>query len=191
MDNIINIINLTKQFDGNNILNNISFNAKQGEIIGLLGLNGAGKTTFLKLLSGLIEPTEGEILILGKKPWDEPDKILKNIGIMIETPMFYEHLTAFENIEIKATEEQNKGLTSDKSPILRKLDIKQRKILELFTEYQEITSIQAGQYLGISAQSARLLLNKWVETGFLRLANIAKKNRTYALATEYESLLAD
>lgn len=100
-------------------------------------------------------------------------------------------LSAFENIEIKATEEQNKGLTSDKSPILRKLDIKQRKILELFTEYQEITSIQAGQYLGISAQSARLLLNKWVETGFLRLANIAKKNRTYALATEYESLLAD
>ena len=100
-------------------------------------------------------------------------------------------LSAFENIEIKATEEQNKGLTSDKSPILRKLDIKQRKILELFTEYQEITSIQAGQYLDISAQSARLLLNKWVETGFLRLANIAKKNRTYALATEYESLLAD
>lgn len=100
-------------------------------------------------------------------------------------------LSAFENVETKATEEQNKGLITDKSPILRKLDIKQRKILELFTEYQEITSIQAGQYLGISAQSARLLLNKWVEAGFLRLANQAKKNRTYALTTEYESLLAD
>ncbi len=116
MDNIINIINLTKQFDGNNILNNISFNAKQGEIIGLLGLNGAGKTTFLKLLSGLIEPTEGEILILGKKPWDEPDKILKNIGIMIETPVFYEHLTAFENIEIHL---EYMGVKADIDKILK------------------------------------------------------------------------
>lgn len=100
-------------------------------------------------------------------------------------------LSAFENVETKAIQEQSKGLTTDKSPILRKLDIKQRRILELFVEYQAITSIQAGQYLGISSQSARLLLNKWVETGFLRLANPAKKNRTYTLAHEYESLLAD
>ena len=96
-----------------------------------------------------------------------------------------------EQTDSKLEQEQNKGLTTDKSPILRKLDIKQRKILELFTEYQEITSIQVGQYLGISAQSARLLLNKWVEIGFLRLANQAKKNRTYALTAEFESLLSD
>ncbi len=100
MNNIINITNLTKQFDGNNILNNISFNVKEGEIIGLLGENGVGKTTFLKLLSGLIEPDNGEILVLGKSPWYERDKILKNIGIMIETPIFYEHLTSLENIQI-------------------------------------------------------------------------------------------
>lgn len=99
--------------------------------------------------------------------------------------------SAFETVEIKANEEQDKGLTADKSPALRKLDIKQRKILELFTEYQEITSIQAGQYLGISAQSARLLLNKWIDTGFLKLVNTAKKNRTYGLAKEFEDLLAD
>lgn len=99
--------------------------------------------------------------------------------------------SAFENIEIKANKEQSKGLSSDKSPILRKLDIKQRKVLELFTEYQEITSIQAGQYLSISAQSARLLLNKWVDVGFLKLVNTAKKNRTYGLTKEFENLLAD
>lgn len=97
--------------------------------------------------------------------------------------------SAFENIEIKANEEQSKGLTADKAPILRKLDIKQRKIWELFTEYQEITSIQAGQYLGISAQSARLLLNKWVDVGFLKLVNTAKKKRTYGLAEKFESIL--
>ncbi len=98
--------------------------------------------------------------------------------------------TAFTNIENKASQEQNKGLTADKSPILRKLDIKQRKILELFVEYQEITSLQAGQYLGISAQSARLLLNKWGDEGFLRLANTAKKNRTYILSEQFEELLS-
>lgn len=100
MNNIISITNLTKQFDGNNILSNISFNIKEGEIIGLLGANGVGKTTFLKLLSGLLEPDDGEILILEKNPWYEREKILKNIGIMIETPIFYKHLTALENIQI-------------------------------------------------------------------------------------------
>ena len=69
-------------------------------------------------------------------------------------------MSAFETVEVKANEEQSKGLMADKAPILRKLDIKQRKVLKLFTEYQEITSVQAGQYLGISAQSAHLLLNK-------------------------------
>lgn len=100
MDNIINVANLNKQFDETNILNNVSFKVKKGEIVGILGSNGAGKTTFLKLLCGLLEPNEGEVLILGKNTWYERDKVLKNIGVIIETPVFYEHLTAFENIAI-------------------------------------------------------------------------------------------
>lgn len=97
---------------------------------------------------------------------------------------------SFASIATKAEQEQNKGTTTDKTPILRKLDIKQRKILELFTEYEEITSAQVGQYLGISSQSGRRLLNKWVEGGFLKIGNQAKKNRTYALNNEYEELLS-
>ena len=96
--------------------------------------------------------------------------------------------TAFENINIKAEEQQNVGI-KDISPALRKLDIKQRKILELFVEFEEITSNQAGEYLNLSSQSARLLLNKWVDVGFLIIANKARKNRTYGLAEEYEELL--
>ena len=96
---------------------------------------------------------------------------------------------AFTNVEVKAAKEQNKGLTIDKSPLLRKLDIKQRKILELFTEFEAITSAQAGDYLGISSQSARLLLNKWVDEGFLQIVNIAKKNRTYGLSEDFEQML--
>ena len=96
---------------------------------------------------------------------------------------------AFTNIEIKAKEKDITG-KADVSPILRKLDIKQRKILELFTEFEEITSIQAGEYLNLSSQSARLLLNKWVDVGFLSIVNKARKNRTYGLAKEYEKLIS-
>ena len=96
---------------------------------------------------------------------------------------------AFSNIETKSKVEDAKGLSVDKAPILRKLDIKQRKILELFVEYEEISSIQAGQYLNISSQSARLLLNKWVDEGFLRLVNQARKNRTYGLSEQFEAIL--
>ncbi|MBE6453093.1 MAG: Fic family protein [Alphaproteobacteria bacterium] len=96
---------------------------------------------------------------------------------------------AFSNVELKSKQEQTNGLTADKAPILRKLDIKQRKILELFVEYEEISSIQAGQYLNISSQSARLLLNKWVDEGFIKLVNRARKNRTYGLSEQYEAIL--
>lgn len=97
--------------------------------------------------------------------------------------------TAFANVAARAEEVREKGFTADKAPVLRRLDIRQRRILELFAEYKEITSNQAGEYLDISSQSARLLLNKWVAEGFLQLANSAKKNRSYALTKQYEKLL--
>lgn len=100
MEHTINVSNVSRKLDGKMILNHISFQAKKGEIVGLLGVNGAGKTTLLKLMSGLLEPDEGEVSILGRNTWYERDKVLKNIGVMIETPVFYEHLTAFENIQI-------------------------------------------------------------------------------------------
>lgn len=100
MKSIIKTSNLSKCYDNATILNNINFEVKEGEIIGLLGENGAGKTTFLKLLYGILEPTEGEILILEHSPWYEREKILINLGIMIETPVFYDHLTAYDNLKI-------------------------------------------------------------------------------------------
>ena len=86
-------------------------------------------------------------------------------------------------------EEIKKGFTVDKSPLLRELDIKQRKALELFVEYKEITSGQLAGYMGISEQSARILLRKWIAEGFLQVANQAKKNRTYTLSEKYEDLV--
>lgn len=97
---ILQIKNLTKEFDGKIILNNNSLDVSEGEVIGLLGVNGAGKTTLLKLLSGFLEPTEGNIIIMGNDPWKGRDKVLRYLGILIETPIFYDHLTAKENLTI-------------------------------------------------------------------------------------------
>lgn len=103
MGTIIKTRSLCKNYDSSPTLRHINFEVKKGELIGLLGSNGAGKTTLLKLLCGLLEPTEGEIKVFDHCSWNERDKVLKNLGVMIETPIFYEHLTAYENIEIHLT----------------------------------------------------------------------------------------
>ena len=100
MGQIIKVQNLCKSYDGKLILNNINFEVKQGELIGLLGGNGAGKTTLLKILCGLLKQEEGEVKVFGYSPWDERDKVLGNVGVMIETPVFYEQLTARQNLQI-------------------------------------------------------------------------------------------
>lgn len=77
MDNIILKCNrLSKSYDFTNALNSVNLSVKSGKIVGLLGPNGSGKTTFIKLLNGLIKPTQGEILIDGKNPGIETKKIV-------------------------------------------------------------------------------------------------------------------
>ncbi len=100
METIIKSRNLCKSYEGKSVLSGLNFEVKKGELIGLLGSNGAGKTTLLKLLCGLIKPSEGEALVCGYSPWSDGDKVLKRLGVMIETPIFYEHLTAHKNLEI-------------------------------------------------------------------------------------------
>ncbi|MCB4792350.1 MAG: ABC transporter ATP-binding protein [Elusimicrobia bacterium] len=72
----------------------MSFEINQGEIFGLLGLNGSGKTTTIKLILGLLYPTAGSIAIFGKNTPDQD--VLKDIGYMPEVPYFYKYLTAAE-----------------------------------------------------------------------------------------------
>lgn len=92
--------NLCKEFEGKAVLRNIAIHVEQGEIYGILGANGVGKTTLLKLIAGLLEPTEGGAYVLGKNSWAQQDEVLGNIGSLIEMPYFYEHLTAAHNLSI-------------------------------------------------------------------------------------------
>lgn len=96
---------------------------------------------------------------------------------------------AFEKVNAQATQQSVQGFTVDKSPLIRELDIKQRKVLELFAEFKEVNSAQIAETLSLSDQSARALIRSWVETGFLMYANESKKARKYSLGTQYEQLI--
>ncbi|MDR2402282.1 MAG: Fic family protein [Cytophagales bacterium] len=93
----------------------------------------------------------------------------------------------FEKIQNKAKQRP----AADMSLSMRKLNVKQRKILELFVEFKEITSMQIAEYLNISQQSGRLLANQWIKDDFLKLANSSKKTRKYCLSEEYEKNVAE
>jgi ABC-2 type transport system ATP-binding protein len=97
---IIKVVNLVKRF-GNFVANdNLCFEVNKGEIFGFLGANGAGKTTALKILCGLLTPTSGDVKVAGFDVYRETEKIKKNIGYMSQKFSLYEDLTISENIQL-------------------------------------------------------------------------------------------
>lgn len=97
-DNIIEVKNLVKKFGSFVANDHLTFNVKKGEIFGFLGANGAGKTTALRILSGLSYPTSGEVKVAGFDVYKEGEKVKKNIGYMSQKFSLYEDLTVRENI---------------------------------------------------------------------------------------------
>lgn len=100
MSYILTTNNLTKVFHGKEVISQVNMSVKKGEIYGFLGPNGAGKTTIMKMMTNLIKPTSGEIEIFGEKLTDTSYEVLKRIGTIIEYPIFYEKLTAGENLDL-------------------------------------------------------------------------------------------
>ena len=92
--------NLFKSFDGKEVIHDCTMSVEKGTIYGFLGKNGAGKTTVFKILLGLLKPTMGEAAVLGMDSVKNNLDILKRTGSLIETPIFYEHLSAVENLQI-------------------------------------------------------------------------------------------
>jgi ABC-2 type transport system ATP-binding protein len=95
---VISVSNLVKKFGSFIANDNLSFEVYEGEIFGFLGANGAGKTTAIRILSGLSEPTSGEVIVAGFNAKKQPEQIKKNIGYMCQKFSLYEDLTAKENI---------------------------------------------------------------------------------------------
>lgn len=97
---IISTENLTRTFGAFTAVNAITFDVREGEIFGFLGANGAGKTTALKMLTGLLTPSSGKAMVAGYDVWREPEQVKRRIGYMSQKFSLYEDLTVRENIRL-------------------------------------------------------------------------------------------
>ena len=95
----IRVSNLTKKFGDFTAVDNISFSVKRGETFAFLGPNGAGKTTTIKMLTTLLRPTNGTMLVNGFDPATNQDAVRRSFGIVFQDPSLDDELTAYENME--------------------------------------------------------------------------------------------
>ena len=147
MDYAIETVQLTKEFKNQKAVDQLNLNIKKGEVYGFLGKNGAGKSTTIKMLLGLIKSNSGHVKILGKELSDT--NALLQVGSLVETPGFYENLSAIENLQIFEKlyfiKDKNKGLD-----VLEKLGL-EKSANKLVREF----SVGMKQRLGI----ARAIIN--------------------------------
>ncbi|TWH78376.1 ABC transporter ATP-binding protein [Sedimentibacter saalensis] len=99
MENAIEIKNFTKLFGEFVAVNNVSFDVKRGEVFGFLGPNGSGKTTVIRMILGLLNPTSGSGHILGYDIMEDREKLKSRIGYMSQKFSLYEELTVEENLD--------------------------------------------------------------------------------------------
>lgn len=99
---VIEVLDLTKQFGSFIAVDHISFNVRRGEIFGFLGANGAGKTTAMRMLTGLSRPTAGQATVAGFDVSRQPEEVKRHIGYMSQKFSLYEDLKVWENIRLFA-----------------------------------------------------------------------------------------
>ena len=128
MKNVITVKKLTKQFGSFTAVNAITFEVAQGEIFGFLGANGAGKTTAMRMLCGLLKPTAGQASVAGQDIVQNPDQVKQHIGYMSQKFSLYADLTVRENIRFFGgiyglTRQQIKEKTEELLSLLKMHDV--------------------------------------------------------------------
>lgn len=102
MAGIIDVTSLTKQFKDVKAVDSLSFSVNQSDVYGFLGQNGAGKSTTIRMLLTLIEPTDGKIEMFGLNLNSHRKEILRQVGAIIERPDMYKYLSGYENLRLFA-----------------------------------------------------------------------------------------
>jgi ABC-2 type transport system ATP-binding protein len=100
---MISVRNLSKQFGNLRAVDSISFEVAPGELFGFLGPNGAGKTTTISMISGLVRPDQGTVLIGDLDLWQDPRKAKRLLGLVPQEVAFYEEFNALENLKFWAS----------------------------------------------------------------------------------------
>jgi len=124
-EKVIQVKELTRMFGDFTAVDHITFEVEKGEIFGFLGANGAGKTTAMKMLTGLLSPTSGEANVAGFNVYKEPEKLKKNIGYMSQKFALYDDLTVSENIRFYGGIYglSNKEINQKRNELLDELDL--------------------------------------------------------------------
>src|SRR3954453_20166379 len=102
MNEIVQVLHLSKQFTDIKAVDDLTFSVNEGDVYGFLGQNGAGKSTTIRMLLTLVQPSNGEIKIFGKDLSSNRKSILKQVGAIIENPDHYKFLSAYDNLAIFA-----------------------------------------------------------------------------------------
>lgn len=134
---MLELRHVTKRYPGTTAVKDISFAARRGEVTGYLGPNGSGKSTTLKMITGLIEPTEGEILFDGERIERDPMAYRRRLGYVPEEPHLYPHLTGGEYLEMVG---QLRGLRA-------------RALAEKIDTFLRLLALHEDRYVPISSYS--------------------------------------
>ena len=117
---VIKVENISKNFGTLKAVDNLSFEVEAGQVFGFLGQNGSGKSTTIRMLLSLIEPTAGEIEIFGLPLAANRSAIMQKVGAVIEKPAMYEYLTAYQNLKIFSA---LSGVSKTRVQLLKELDV--------------------------------------------------------------------
>ena len=151
MKKIIELKNITKSFDGETVLNNISLDIYDNEFLTLLGPSGCGKTTLLRIISGFVQPDEGEVVFMGGDITDVPPH-KRNVNTVFQKYALFPHLNVYENVAFPLRE---KKVPKDE------IDKKVKEMLKLVMlsgfEKRNVTSLSGGQQQRVAI--ARALVN--------------------------------
>ena len=122
---MIEVINLKKEFKGNIVFDNVNLKFEKGNIYGITGKNGSGKSVFFKVLAGLYYPTSGEVLF-DKVNYNSNDKFPPSMRALIEKPQFFNDLNAFDNLKV-LTNIQNKVGDKEIEKVLELVNLENNK----------------------------------------------------------------
>jgi ABC-2 type transport system ATP-binding protein len=95
---VVELKNVYKKIGQKTLIDNLSFSIQSGEVFGFLGPNGAGKTTTIRMIVGLMKPTQGAIFIKGENLFTHFEKAIQHVGAIVENPELYDYLTGYQNL---------------------------------------------------------------------------------------------
>ena len=124
--NVLRFKNVTKRFGNKIVLDNVSLKVAEGDFVGIIGQNAAGKTTIAKIASGVLKPSSGEVTVFGHNPFKNFE-VKEKIGFASHNPMLYPELTVYENLEFYGRIYKIKNLNKRLLELLKFLEIYDKK----------------------------------------------------------------